>query len=613
MRILYDSKQSLYKSPFGTLTPGQECTLNIHIPSTVRTTRVQLELLYQDHAPYRPYDFEFKMKKGAYDIYQLKFSFPETGLYFYYFRIHNRDGSFRLYKQGDDTNMEAGDLWQLSCVPADFETPDWAKGATIYQIFPDRFCSSGKVNTAGKLQPYVMHNYWHEEVFWKPTPEGIVLNNDFYGGNFKGITEKMDYIASLGVTILYLNPISKSFSSHRYDTGDYKTPDPMLGTEADFKALCDAAHARGIRVILDGVYSHTGSDSLYFNKNGTFPGKGAYQSESSPYRSWYQFHQWPDSYNSWWGFDTLPTVNKMDPEFIKFIITDEDSVIAHWLKLGCDGFRLDVADELPDEFLKQLRTRVKELKPDAYVLGEVWEDASNKEAYGRRRRYFVDAELDSVMNYPFRTAILNFIRGRDSGRGLRDTVMAIAENYPPQVFHCNMNLLGTHDTPRILTALVDDFEGSREAQAGRRLSRNQMDVARERLLMATFLQFTLPGSPSIYYGDEALMEGHKDPFNRRPFPWGREDWELQNHFKRLGRLRRDQEAIRLGDVSFFEYGDKHLGFSRSYQGKTLKVYCNRSGDPWDIPAGKVIFGYNLQVVAPDWLTLGPRGFCITED
>ena len=142
MRILYDSKQSLFKTPFGTLTPGQECILNIHIPSTVRTTRVQLELLYQDHAPYRPYDFEFKMKKGAYDIYQLKFSFPETGLYFYYFRIHNRDGSFRLYKQGDDTNMEAGDLWQVSCVPADFETPDWAKGATIYQVFPDRFCGS---------------------------------------------------------------------------------------------------------------------------------------------------------------------------------------------------------------------------------------------------------------------------------------------------------------------------------------------------------------------------------------------------------------------------------------------------------------------------------------
>ena len=613
MRILYDSKQSIYKTPFGTLTPGQECTLHIHIPSTVRATHVQLELLYHDHAPYRPYDFEFEMKKGAYDIFRLTFSIPQTGLYFYYLRIHNPEGSFRLYKQGDDTNMEAGDLWQLSCVPGDFETPDWAKGAVIYQVFPDRFCCGGTPLTRGKMEPYVLHKYWHEEVFWQPTPEGIVLNNDFYGGNFRGITEKMDYIASLGVTILYLNPVSKSFSSHRYDTGDYKTPDPMLGTEEDFTALCEAAHTRGIRVLLDGVYSHTGSDSLYFNKKGNFPGQGAYQSETSPYRSWYQFQNWPDAYTSWWGFDTLPTVNKMDPEFIKYIITDEDSVIAHWLKLGCDGFRLDVADELPDEFLKLLRDRVKELKPDAYVLGEVWEDASNKEAYGRRRRYFVDAELDSVMNYPFRTAILNFIRGRDSGKALRDTVMAIAENYPEQVFHCNMNLLGTHDTPRILTALVDDFEGPREAQAARRLSRNQMDVARERLLTASFLQYTLPGSPSLYYGDEALMEGHKDPFNRRPFPWGREDWELQNHFKCLGRLRRDQEALRLGDIQFFQYGDKHLGFTRSYGGKTLRVYCNRSGDPWDIPAGKIVFGYSLQTVAPDWLTLGPRGFCITED
>ena len=217
------------------------------------------------------------------------------------------------------------------------------------------------------------------------------------------------------------------------------------------------------------------------------------------------------------------------------------------------------------------------------------------------------------MNYPFRTAILNFIRGRDGGRGLRDTVMTIAENYPPQVFHCNMNLLGTHDTPRILTALVDDFEGSREAQAQRRLSRNQMEVARERLLMASFLQYTLPGSPSIYYADEAGMEGYKDPFNRRPYPWGREDRDLLEHYKRLGQLRKSCEALRLGDIQFFEAGDKHLGYSRSYAGRTVKVFANRSGDPWDIPTGRILLGYNLQIVAPDHLTLGPRGFCIIED
>jgi len=245
-------------------------------------------------------------------------------------------------------------------------------------------------------------------------------------------------------------------------------------------------------------------------------------------------------------------------------------------------------------------------------MGEVWEDASNKTAYGQRRRYFTNGELDSVMNYPFRTAILNFVRGFDSGRGLKETVMSIVENYPQEVVHCNMNLLGTHDTARILTALVDDFDGSREEKAKRRLSRNTMDVAIDRLLMASFLQYTLPGSPSLYYGDEACMEGYRDPFNRRPYPWGREDWEMLNHFKRLGKLRKSCEALRLGDISFFEAGDKHLGYTRTYNGKSVKVYVNRSGDPWEIPYAPMILGCNLQTVAPDWLTLAPRGFCVVE-
>jgi len=508
--------------------------------------------------------------------------------------------------------MEAGDLWQLSCIPADFTTPDWAKGATIYQVFPDRFYASGRADVTGKLKPYTIHENWYDEVDWKPTPDGQVLNNDFFGGNFRGITEKMDYIAGLGVTILYLNPISKSFSSHRYDTGDYKTPDPLLGTEADFAALCDAAHARGIRVILDGVYSHTGSNSLYFNREGAFPSVGAYNSKESPYYSWYTFYNWPNVYHSWWDFDTLPTVNKMDPAFVRYIITDEDSVLAHWLRLGADGYRLDVADELPDEFIKLLRGRIKELNPDALLLGEVWEDASNKCAYGKRRTYFTGGELDSVMNYPFRTAIVNFVKNLDGGRGFKETVMSIMENYPPQVAACNMNLLGTHDTPRILTALVDDFDGSREEKAKRHLSRNLLPVAVERLQMASFLQYTLPGSPSLYYADEAGMEGYRDPFNRRTYPWGREDPELLAHFRRLGQLRKAYDALRLGDIQFFQAEDRRLGFTRRYGGSVLKIYCNRCGDPWDIPAGKILMGHNLQTVAPDWLTLAPKGFCIVE-
>ena len=612
MRILFNSKDLAFKDPFGTLVPGQTCTLRIHIPAPVQTTAVECLLESVDGTSVTA-SLSLELTKGAYQQWSGSFSLAKTGLYFYYFRIITKTGTFRLFKQGDDTNMEAGDRWQLSCVPADFTVPEWAKGATIYQIFPDRFHKSGDCDLSGKLEPYTVHENWYEEVDWRPTPDGKVLNNDFFGGNFKGITEKLPYLASLGVTILYLNPISKSFSSHRYDTGDYKTPDPMLGTEADFRALCDAAHSLAMKVILDGVYSHTGSDSLYFNKNGTFPGVGAYQSESSPYSSWYQFYNWPDSYRAWWDFDTLPTVNKMAPAFVEYIITGEDSVVAHWLKAGCDGFRLDVADELPPEFLSLLKKRIREIRPDALLLGEVWEDASNKEAYGEYRRYFVDGQLDSVMNYPFRTAIIHFLRSFDDGRALADTVMTIAENYPRDVLLCNMNLLGTHDSPRILTALIDDFDGSREEKAKRRLSRQQYELARERLLMASFLQYTLPGAPSLYYADETGMEGYKDPFNRRTYPWGKEDSILLEHHRRLGRLRAEKDALRLGEIHFFQAGDGMLGFTRSYGGKTLRVYLNRSLDHWDIPAGKVLLGQNLRTVAPTWLSLNPMGFCITED
>ena len=614
MRILYDSKLPQYKTPFGTLTPGQVCTVHIHIPCAVGTTAVTLLLKYEDgKAGAQDIPLEKQSVKGAYEVWGGDFSIPHTGLYFYYFYIRKPDGGFRLFKQGDDTNMEDGSLWQVSCVPADFHTPDWAKGATIYQIFPDRFYKAGNCDPTGKLTPYTLHRTWGEEVEWKPTADGKVLNNDFYGGNFKGITEKLDYIASLGVNLIYLNPISKSFSSHRYDTGDYKTPDPLLGTEEDFAELCRQAHSRGIRVILDGVYSHTGSNSPYFNREGQFDSVGAYNSTESPYYSWYTFYNWPDSYNSWWNFDTLPTVNKMDPAFINYIIEDEDSVVAHWLKLGADGFRLDVADELPDEFIGMLRRRIKGINPDALLLGEVWEDASTKIAYGRRRSYFTAGELDSVMNYPFRTAIIDYVRGRDGGQGLKEAVMAIVENYPAEVVQCNMNLLGTHDTPRILTVLVDDFNGTREEMSKRRLSRHQFDIAYDRLLMASFLQYTLPGSPSLYYGDEAGMEGGKDPFNRRTYPWGYENMEFVEHFKRLGRLRREHPAFRYGDIQFFQAGDRHVGFTRSYEGRTYRVYCNRDADPWQIPANRLVAGYNLQIVAPDWLTLGPRGYCITED
>ena len=298
----------------------------------------------------------------------------------------------------------------------------------------------------------------------------------------------------------------------------------------------------------------------------------------------------------------------MDPSFIEYIITGSDSVVAHWLKAGCDGFRLDVADELPGEFLSLLKKRIRELRPDALLLGEVWEDASNKIAYDQRRRYFVDGQLDSVMNYPFRTAILNYLRQHDDGRQLADTVLTIQENYPRQVFLANMNLLGTHDSARILTALVDDFDGSREEKAKRHLSQSQYHFARELLQMASFLQYMLPGTPSLYYADEAGMEGYKDPFNRRPYPWGQEDRMLLEHHRQLGQLRKELEVLRFGDIQFFKASEGKLGFARSFGGKTVRVYINRSQDPWTIPAGTVLMQKNLQQH-----TLLPLGFCIMEE
>ncbi len=303
----------------------------------------------------------------------------------------------------------------------------------------------------------------------------------------------------------------------------------------------------------------------------------------------------------------------MTPSFLDYVIDGEDSVVAHWMKLGADGFRLDVVDELPDEFVRRLKNRIRQINPEALLMGEVWEDASNKIAYDVRRRYFVDAELDSAMNYPFRTAIINFLRKIDDGRELKNTVMAIVENYPPQVMACTMNLLGTHDTPRIITALMDNFDGDRAAKAQRHLTKGQWITAAQRLQAASFLQYTLPGAPSIYYGDEAGMEGYGDPFCRRTFPWGHEDQQLQSHYRRLGKLRRDSDVLRLGDIQFFQYSNLQLGFTRTYNGKTLRIYMNRSSDNWEIPAGKLLLGHNLLDVAADGLCLGHMGYCVVEE
>lgn len=608
MRILFDSRKEQFKTPFGTIRTGQNCILHIHIPKDCGATGVRLMLEDCENRPAGEYAFAKESQTEHYDIYRCEFSSSACGLYYYWFYVTKQDGGFRLFRQGRDTNMEAGDKWQISVLPEDFTTPEYAKGAVMYQIMPDRFFRSGSCDLRDKLQPFTVHEDWNELPNFVPDAQGNWCG-DFFGGNLNGVREKLPFLKSLGVGVIYFNPIFMAYSNHRYDTANYKRIDPMLGTEDDFCALCDAAHALDIRIILDGVFSHTGSNSVYFDAKHIF-GTGAVSNPDSPYRSWYRFRHYPDAYECWWNMPTLPNVEELAESYVNYIIEDDDSVIAHWLRLGADGFRLDVVDELPDEFVLKLKKRMRALKPDSLLIGEVWEDASNKRAYSISRRYFVDAELDSVMNYPWRTAIIRYVLGEDDGSALGETVMSVAENYPPQVLSCLMNHLGTHDTPRILTALSKAPVSESKAERGAfTLSEQERAEAKERLYLAAFLQYTLPGMPSIFYGDEAGLEGFEDPFCRRTYPWGREDAELLEYYRAIGRLKNESAALRFGDVRVTEAGNGRLSFIRRYEDQAVRIYVNRSEQNWNLPEGKVRFGRGI---ASDGnrIMLQPNGFCI---
>lgn len=584
MRILYDSKSAEFKKPFGTLKEGQECKINIHIPASCKTKTVSLEFFKEDGGEYAAFSLYKKSEYEAYEIYSCNFSLDEAGLYFYRFFIETENESFPLLKEGyGDTNMCAGDLWQLSVLPHDFTVPESFCGKVMYQIFPDRFCREGICDLRGKLEPFTVHADLTDIPDFLPDEKGEVLNNDFFGGNLKGIEKKLSYIKDLGVSVIYLNPIFKAFSNHRYDTADYKKIDEMLGTEEDFKSLCRAAHKKGIRIILDGVFSHTGSRSVYFDKQNEFE-NGAYHCPDSPYREWFDFKTYPSDYTSWWGIKTLPCVKELTKSYMDFIINDEDSVVAHWLKLGADGFRLDVADELPDEFILALRKRVKEIKSDALVIGEVWEDASNKIAYDKRRKYFVGAELDSTMNYPFKNAIVDFCLGKDSGHAFKNTVMTICENYPSETLNVLMNSLSTHDTHRILTVLsgINPPE-SKGDRAKFKLTEEQRSLAIARLKCAAFLQFVLPGMPCIYYGDEIGTEGFEDPFCRSFFDWDRvRRNELLSFYKVISKLRNRSEALKFGNTKVEIFGENMIRIERRYKNRYSKAYINLSDKAFEV-------------------------------
>ena len=546
---IFDENDELFRFPGGALEVPGTMSLSIKLLRGSATgARIRI---HPDGEAVWETAMEFGYAAGAYDVYTYDFFVETPGLYWYSFLINTSSGATIAVPAHE------GGSYQVTAYATDENSPDWIHGGVIYHVFVDRFRRGAELS----LRPgAIFRPDWGGCPHYLPDYEGIVRNNDFFGGDLYGIIEKLPYLEDLGVTCIYLSPVFDAASNHKYDTGDFMQIDPAFGGDDALEQLCAKAGARGMKVILDGVFNHVGVDSRYFNKYGRFDSPGAYQSQQSQYYDWFTFR--PDGkYDAWWGIELLPAINKSSVSYRDFICAD-DGVIAHWTKKGVSGWRLDVVDELPDMFLYPLCEAIKRENSSALIVGEVWEDASNKIAYGVRRRYFLGGQLDSVMNYPLKDAIIGCVKDGNAVQ-LASTMASLCRNYPENVLNSLMNVLGTHDTARILTVLSGvDTPGSKAAMEHFRLDGAQLMAAKKRLKLAAVLHFTLPGVPCVFYGDEAGMEGFADPFNRLCYPWGSEDTELISWYASLSRLRKSYSCFRDGKYALIEARDGLFAFTR---------------------------------------------------
>lgn len=545
--LLHDSHNEFYRTPSGPAPAGSNVLIRLHCDeatSVVLRTWMTEELCYT-------------MLPTAEHVWEVAIPLPTTpGLFWYYFLIYRKDG--RTIRYGNQPDKLGGvgvaydhgepESFQITLYDPAYKTPEAFHGANIYQIFPDRFRHAPTKAVDDRKDRYV-HQNWDEELLGVGDLRGGKYQElDFYGGTLTGIQEKLPYLKDMGIDIIYLNPIFRARSNHRYDTGDYTQVDPLCGTNTEFTELCEAAKKVGIRVMLDGVFSHTGEDSVYFNHFGHYPTLGAYQGQSSPYYDWYTFNHYPEDYKAWWGILSLPELRKDNPEYQKFMFQPHEGVVPRWIEAGSCGWRLDVADELPVDFLRKLRAAAKAADPEAVVLGEVWEDASNKVAYGETRCYCTGDTLDSVMNYPVREAILNFVMGKTSASTFVRLIHHQEEVYPAQFRYALMNLVGSHDRYRALNILAgrECQELSKADQQHVHLNVEEYELAVRRYKLCIDLLCALPGCATVYYGDEVGLTGCHDPWNRRAFPWGREDKSLQKYVANKLRHRQESDLLRLG-------------------------------------------------------------------
>lgn len=561
--LLHDSHNEFYRTPSGPAPAGSNVLIRLHCDeatSVVLRTWMTEELCYT-------------MLPTAEHVWEVAIPLPTTpGLFWYYFLIYRKDG--RTIRYGNQPDKLGGvgvaydhgepESFQITLYDPAYKTPNAFHGANIYQIFPDRFRHAPTKAVDDRKDRYV-HQNWDEELLGVGDLRGGKYQElDFYGGTLTGIQEKLPYLKDMGIDIIYLNPIFRARSNHRYDTGNYTQVDPLCGTNTEFTELCEAAKKVGIRVMLDGVFSHTGEDSVYFNHFGHYPTLGAYQGQSSPYYDWYTFNHYPEDYKAWWGILSLPELRKDNPEYQKFMFQPHEGVVPRWIEAGSCGWRLDVADELPVDFLRKLRAAAKAADPEAVVLGEVWEDASNKVAYGETRCYCTGDTLDSVMNYPVREAILNFVMGKTSASTFVRLIHHQEEVYPAQFRYALMNLVGCHDRCRALNILAgrECQELSKADQQHVHLNVEEYELAVRRYKLCIDLLCALPGCATVYYGDEVGLTGCHDPWNRRAFPWGREDKSLQKYVANKLRHRQESDLLRLGYCDIEALDDDTLLITR---------------------------------------------------
>ena len=569
----HNAAEAFYRYPQGALPTGAQVRLRLCIQAEQEAERVELRTW--DGAEHR-----FPMRAlGARDgrsYYEAQVMVSDTPcLVWYRFEVTIGGECVLLgapHNVGSVGVMGSEESFQISVYDAAYRTPSWMAEGVMYQIMVDRFYHGEGTDAllhARDGEKVELHAKWDEMPFLNVSENGDNFANDFYGGNLEGVRQKLPYLKEMGVTILYLNPIFSARSNHKYDTRDYMTVDPMFGDEKTLSRLCAEAKEMGIRVMLDGVFSHVGDDSVYFNRRGTFGEHvGAYRDPNSPYAKWFTFKHWPDDYDCWWGFRTLPNVNEMDEDFRRHILNGEDAVVKHWVRKGTSGWRLDVADELPMEFLRELRREVKSVDPDAAVLGEVWEDASRKVAYGEMRSYVLGDTLDSVMNYPLREALIAFLTSGRTAGSVAQELMTLAMNYPKPFLYSLMNLMGSHDRPRILNVLAcnDGNDIPRAKRAEHKLTAEERMIGALREHMMLRMVMSVPGMPCIYYADEAGLEGCADPFCRRTYPWGAEDKDMMAAYRRMIAIRKAHHELRTGECRYIAPCDDVLGVIRTVSG-----------------------------------------------